>query len=188
MISDTYIKWSAQLIEAGQNFLGVSAAIPVARSLRMDAEAGAAPGRLFKTMSRMIGGRGAEPLSHIAACEGCLRELWTDETTSAYRQPATGFLLRQLIRERGTDYGIIIRTLLHRVRYLSRLVHYILGWAIGHFIVEAINAADTAATPHVPSKKESGGGVNVLLEAHHRGLSNNTGTRSAGSAPPCDPA
>jgi cellulose synthase operon protein C len=134
---DTYIRWSAHLVGAGHNYIGMSG-LALARALRMDAEAGEVPGYLFKALSEVIGGRIAEPRSHLLACTECLRDLWSDRRTSAYRQPATGLLLRQLIRERTGDYRILIRTLLELVQNLPQLVEYIHAWARGHFIPEAL--------------------------------------------------
>ena len=136
---DTYIRWLAHLVDAGHNYIGISGSA-LARALRMDAEAGQAPDYLFKTLSKVIGGQSAELKSHTFACLACLRDLWSDDVTSAYRQPATGLLLRQLLRERLEEYGIILRTLLRFVQDLPQLVKYIHDWAHGHFIPEVLIA------------------------------------------------
>jgi hypothetical protein len=145
---DTYIRWSAHLIDAAHNYIGISGPA-LARALRMDAEAGEAPGYLFRALSKVIGGRTAEPRSHVAACLVCLRDLWSDDATSAYRRPATGLLIRQLLRERVDDYGIILRTLLRWVQDRPQLVDYIHGWARGHFISHALNASESVAPARV---------------------------------------
>ena len=139
---DTYVRWTANLIDAGHNYIGISGPA-LAHALRMDAEAGEAPGDLFKTLSKVIGGRSAEPASHIDACLVCLRDFWSNNVTSAYRQPATGLLLRQLVHERSDDYGIILQALLLRVQGLPQLVDYIHRWARGHFILEALIPSGT---------------------------------------------
>lgn len=136
---DTYIRWSAHLVDNGHDYIGVTG-LALARALRMDAEAGQAPGYLFKTLSKVIGGRSAEPQTHIAACLICLGNLWSDNAALTYRQPATGLLLCQLISERFDDYGIILQTLLRWVQDLPQLVDYIHSWARGHFISEALIA------------------------------------------------
>lgn len=109
-------------------------AVALTRALRLDAEAGEAPGYLFKTLTKMIGGRTAEPRSHVVACLGCLRELWSDSGTSSYRARVTGLLLRQLLRERYDDYGVILRAIIRQVQPLPELIEYIQNWAQGHFI------------------------------------------------------
>jgi cellulose synthase operon protein C len=44
---DTYIRWSANLVGAGHNYIGASGPV-LARALRMDAEAGEAPVIFFR--------------------------------------------------------------------------------------------------------------------------------------------
>lgn len=134
---DRYVRWSANLVDAGHNYLGVSAHM-LAHAARMDAETGTAPGTLFKTISTMIGGRTAERNSHVNAVLGCLRELWADHTTIGFRQPVTGHLLRQLVRERTDDYIVILQTVLKRVHDLPALARYVHGWLRGHLLAEAV--------------------------------------------------
>jgi tetratricopeptide (TPR) repeat protein len=145
---ETYIRWTAHLIDAGHSYVGVSGAALV-QALRMDADSGDAPGYYFKTLSRFIGGRGAEPRSHIVACIECLRILWKDNKALNYRKAATGLLLLQLLRERVDDYGIILRTILKYVQQLPDLVEYIFEWARGHFIADELDPKG-APQPKVP--------------------------------------
>ena len=153
---DTYITWTANLVEAGHNYIGISG-LALARALRIDAEAGQAPGYHFKTLCKVIGGKSAEPKSHIAACEFCLRDIWRDNTTSAYRQPATSLLLSHLLHERFDDYGPILRILLKLVQRRRELVDYIRGWARGHFLSEALvdgeKISPTTAAPRRRKKR-----------------------------------
>ncbi|MGE3294543.1 MAG: hypothetical protein AB7O95_24510, partial [Geminicoccaceae bacterium] len=58
------IRYTADLIEAGHGYLGVSGAI-LAQAAQLDAIDGQAPGRLFRAASMMIGGRLDDPASHI---------------------------------------------------------------------------------------------------------------------------
>jgi tetratricopeptide (TPR) repeat protein len=131
--SDTFIRWSADLIAAGHSYIGVSGSV-LARSAHLDAQAGNAPGYLFNSISKVIGGRAAEPRSHIVAVVQCLRSVWTDPATHAFRQPITGLLLRQFIREREADYAAMLRAVMHYVRDLPHLVAYLRGWVRGHFL------------------------------------------------------
>ncbi len=134
---DTYVRWSAALVDAGHNYLGMPGWV-LARAALLDAGAGEAPGHLFKTLIKVIGGRNAEPLSHVSACNECLRHLWLDTGTLTYRQPATGLLLSRLIDERFKDYVEILRSLLWEARNLPDLVSYIHDFARGHFILDAL--------------------------------------------------
>ena len=94
--------------------------------------------QFFKSVSKMIGGRIADPRSHIAVCRDFLRYIWTDYSTLSYRQPATGHILTQLLHERTEDYALILKVLVLRVSDLPALVDYIHDWARGHFIPEAL--------------------------------------------------
>lgn len=133
---DQYVRWTAHLVDAGHNYLGVSAQA-LAQAARLDASAGAAPGYLFRNLSSMIGGRAAEPTSHVQAVVGCLRELWDDHRALGFRQPVTGHLLRQLIRERE-DYQPILRAVLASSRVMFGLSDYVRGWLQGHFLLDDV--------------------------------------------------
>jgi hypothetical protein len=134
---DRYVRWSASLIQAGHAYLGVSGLV-LARAARIDAIAGNAPGDLLTTISLMIGGRTADRVSHVNVVVGCLIDLWKDHTTASFRQPVTGFILDQLVRERTNDYDLILRTVLERVRNLPALTAYIHTWLRGHFLFGAV--------------------------------------------------
>jgi hypothetical protein len=134
---DQYVRWTANLVDAGHNYLGVSGAV-LAQAARLDAACGDAPGHLFRTLSKMIGGRAAEPHSHVGAVVDCLRDLWGDHRTIGYRHPVTGHLLSALIREREGDYGIIMRTVLARSRDTVALSDYIRSWLLGHFLFDSV--------------------------------------------------
>ncbi|MES2356356.1 MAG: hypothetical protein V4568_18540 [Pseudomonadota bacterium] len=132
---DTFIRWSVHLIDAGHNFIGVSG-LALARAFRLDAKTEAIPGSLFGTLSKIVGGRNAEPRSHVEACLECLRDLWSDGTTQVCCQKATGLLLEQLLRERHDDYRQILLAIFLGGRRLPGFAEYIVGWARGHFIVD----------------------------------------------------
>jgi hypothetical protein len=55
---DTFIRWSADLVDSGHTYIGVSGAALV-RALELDAADGKAPGYLYRTLCKVIGGRGA---------------------------------------------------------------------------------------------------------------------------------
>jgi Flp pilus assembly protein TadD len=131
---DTYTRWSANLVGAGHNYIGISGEALV-RALRMDAETGEVPGYLFTTLAKVIGGGNAEMSSHLSACIQCLRDLWQDHRTRNYREPATGILLSNLLRARTGDHRIILQHLLRWAWDLPQLIEYIHAWMRGHFIL-----------------------------------------------------
>jgi len=130
---DAYVKWTAHLIGAGHNYLGVSGEALI-RSSAIDADAGECPGYFFKQIGRMIGGAAAEPASHIRVVVEFLRHVWTRQSTLGYREPATGLLLSQLIRERTSDYKLILRTVGRYAADIPPLIEYMTAWLRGHFL------------------------------------------------------
>lgn len=135
---DAYVRASASLVDAGQNYLGVSGAA-LFQAARLDAAGGQqCPGYLFKSLSRVIGGAHAEPVSHVTATVDCLRGLWSDRDTIDYRPPVTGHLLRRLIDNRSNDYPVILRTVVALTRDYPALNDYICRWLRGHFLMEAV--------------------------------------------------
>lgn len=131
---DQYVRWSAALIEQGQSYLGVSGQV-LALAARLDAEAGQAPGYLFRTLCRMIGGAIADPVSHMQAALGCISELWGDPAAISYREAATGYLLEQLIRGRDADFAPMLANLISAGRSISGFPGYAHGWLKGHFLL-----------------------------------------------------
>jgi len=130
---DNYVRWIADLIEAGHSYLGCDGNT-LAHAAKLDAEVGAVPGRLFRIVTSVIGGAIAEPASHLSACFACLNLLWNDRAALGYREPATGHMLRQLIRERTEDYGAMLRLLYLATGNAPRIREYLMGWLRGHFI------------------------------------------------------
>lgn len=134
---DAYVRASANLVDAGHNYLGVSGTV-LFQAARLDAADGQYPDRLFKSLSGVIGGTRAEPVSHVEATVDCLRMLWSDRETIDCRQPMTGHLLRRIIDGRLADYPTILRTVLARTRDNPALNNYIREWLRGHFLTEAV--------------------------------------------------
>lgn len=135
---DLYVRWSAELVKAGHSYLGVSGPL-LAHAARLDAvDAVEVPGDLFRALSRMIGGRIADPTSHVNAVVRCLTEIWRDGAAKSFRQPVTGHLLRQLVSERTDDYALLLRTVLARTRDIPELTNYIVAWLRGHFLAIAV--------------------------------------------------
>ncbi|RWE64146.1 hypothetical protein [Mesorhizobium sp.] len=129
---DTLIRWSADLVDSGHTYIGVSG-IALARAFRLDAAEGQVPGYLYRTLCKVIGGRGAEPKSQVLAVLQCLRDLWSDGSTYPFRQAATGLLLEHLIKERS-DYVTLLRTIQRHVQDLPFLIDYLARWVRGHFL------------------------------------------------------
>ena len=132
---ERYVRWSAHMVEAGRSYIGVSGTA-LHLALLLDAVEGPAPGRLYRTLVRVIGGPNAEPSSHVATALECLAKLWHGDGAGVDREAATSLLLRQLLSGRHDDYGAILRTVILAVRPVPALLAFALAWARGNFIPE----------------------------------------------------
>lgn len=130
---ETYTRWTSHLIAAGHNYMCVSSQTMI-QAVSIDAEDGECPGYFFKQMIRMIGGAAAEPVSHTRVAVEFLRLVWNRQSTLGYREPTTGLLLNQLIRDRNSDYKLILRTVVRVVADVPALVKYLMAWLRGHFL------------------------------------------------------
>jgi hypothetical protein len=117
----------------GHNYIGISGLV-LERAVHLDFKSNETPGSLFKTVIRAIGGKNAEPRSHIVAVLGCLGSLWSDSHTTDFREPYTGLLLEQLINERYDDYAVIVEAIMRNVGDLPRLIEYVRNLVRGHFL------------------------------------------------------
>ena len=142
----TFTRWIANLIDSGQDYTSVTGEMLI-RALQLDAEQGEAPGYFFKTLIKPIGGKTAEPSSHLKVCADCLSVLWVDRLAMTYRAPATGLLLRQLIHDRQGDYVQILRALFNWAWPIKWLRDYLLGWAKGHFLLQDLVAKNETDHP-----------------------------------------
>jgi hypothetical protein len=138
---DAYVRWSSNLIAAGHNYLGITGLV-LSHAARLDAMQGDAVGPLFRTLSEVIGGQSAEPISHVRATLECVFDLWSDPKTRGFRQPVTGHLLRQLVRERTADYPAMLRGIVRSARRVAGLTDYVRGWLRGHFISHIVLGDD----------------------------------------------
>lgn len=134
---DVFTRWTANLVAAGQDYTSVTGEMLVC-ALQLDAAEGKAPGYYFKILTKTIGGKNAEPLSHLHVCVQCLAYLWGNKTTRAYRAPATGLLIQQLVHDRKNDYALILRSLIKLTWDWAPLRRYILGWVQGHFLLQDV--------------------------------------------------
>jgi len=132
--ADKYVGWFADLVDAGQTYLGVDGNV-LARAAALDAKNGRAPGPLFHTLSGLVGGQIAEPRSHLTAVFSFLQIVWNDPEAQRYRQPASGLLFEKLIRERYHDYRHLLRALVISSRNAPGILEYLQGWLRGHFIL-----------------------------------------------------
>ena len=132
---DEYVRWLAYLVEAGHNYLSVSSEI-LARAHKLDATEGAAPGQLFRALSRMIGGAGADPASHIRVTAEFLGTLWFANPPVEHREAMTSLLMSQLMRERHRDYIGMVGSVIAMLGGSEDFIDFMRIWVRGHFLPE----------------------------------------------------
>jgi len=138
MTRDRYVRSLAALIGAGHSYLSINADDLIG-ALIVDAADGEAPGPTFRHLSENIGGKKADPVSHVHVVFQFLRVAWSSGGMTASRKGATSLLLRQLIRYRHHDYGAMLAAIFRTVPRASELGQFLRYWQVGHFITnEAI--------------------------------------------------
>lgn len=128
-----YVRLTANLIDAGHNYIGVSGS-DLARALLDDSRAGEVPGYLLKALSKAIGGKIADPVSHACAVIEFLFLVWRNPDVWQHREAGTSHLLRQLLRERHEDYVTLLAAVIWGVRSHENIVRFLTYWTRGHFI------------------------------------------------------
>jgi hypothetical protein len=136
IISDeVYVRWTASLIDAGQSAIGVNEKV-LEEALHLDLGEGAeTPGWHLRGIAQAFGGTNADPASHARVVALFIRSLWSQPFSEAARQQATGHVLRQLVRDRTSDYGAMLRVVA-RLLGKSRAFEYLVNWTRGHFVPE----------------------------------------------------
>lgn len=129
---DQFVRWTADLIVAGHNYLGLTGEA-IARAAALDFGDSTSPGPLTIALAGVLGGKGADPHSHAEAAAACLTELWTDKTARPYRQLVTSQVLRCITRERVRDSYAILSHIENRCARIPEFVAYLAKWRVGHF-------------------------------------------------------
>jgi hypothetical protein len=185
--NERYVRATAHLIGAGHDYIGVGGD-DLVLALWLDFQAVGGPGPLFNALSSVIGGRHADPVSHVAQVIGFLFRIWADwrtwrawstwtwwqrwdnRDTERCRKQATSILLRCLIRERAADY----RAMLDEVSRCVGGTDFLIGslefrdffaqWVKGHFLLPTTaalsgrEAAGAAASAEKTDKTAAGAG------------------------------
>jgi hypothetical protein len=134
---DDYVKWSAYLRDAGHNYIGVMDYVLV-RALQLDVETSGKPGPLYTSLISAIGGKIAEPNSHIRVCAESLRRIWLEPGVRSCRELATSLLLDRLVYERFDDYPAILQGLISLLGGYPTLRTHVISWARGHFLTQGM--------------------------------------------------
>ncbi|USU05567.1 hypothetical protein NF699_02370 [Sphingomonadaceae bacterium OTU29LAMAA1] len=130
--SADFTQHTVDMIRAGQTHLGISGGM-IALGIEQDCLESGRIGERARALAGRLGGREAEPLSHLqAACEA-IDQLWSTNSVRPVCEPATGLILECLIRERD-DWRQLIGIVEGFASNLPGLQEYVRGWARGHFL------------------------------------------------------
>jgi tetratricopeptide (TPR) repeat protein len=130
--SRRHTQLTAGLIDLGYDHVPVNNNL-LLTALDMDLDAGLAPGPLFKTLIRMLGGKKADSQTHVLATAQFMAQLWHGVKYESCRNQASSQILDRMISER-VDYKQMVRTLILLLQSTPAAANYIRAWAIGHFI------------------------------------------------------
>jgi tetratricopeptide (TPR) repeat protein len=140
---DQYVTWSAQLVAMGHAYIGVTPQV-LLRGLKLDVDEGVVrtPSGRFVWLTRALGGRAAEPVSHMRVVGAVINAVWRHKALYDVREFATGRLLERLVVERE-DSPMLINALGELFDSRRDILNYMRGWLRWHFLL----------TP--PSRKKS---------------------------------
>jgi hypothetical protein len=127
-----YAELTAGLIEWGCDHVSVNHSV-LLTALDLDLDAGEAPGKIFKTLIRMLGGKKADAQSHVLATAQFLAALWRYPKYENCRSQASSLILSRMIAGRA-DFKDMLGALLVLLRGIARPTDYVAGWVKGHFI------------------------------------------------------
>ena len=130
--SADFTQHTVDMIRSGQTHLGISGGM-IALGIEQDCLQSGRIGERARALAGRLGGREAEPLSHLkAACEA-IGQLWSTNSVQPVREPATGLILERLIGQRD-DWRRLIGVVESFASNIPGLQEYVRGWARGHFL------------------------------------------------------
>ncbi len=127
-----YTQLTADLIQLGCDHAAVNHTLLLA-GLDIDLDTGQAPGPTFKALIRMLGGKKADPASHVLATAQFLAQLWRHTRYDECRLQASSLILARVIFQRP-DFKVMLRSLMDLLVRMPRAVAYSRDWCIGHFV------------------------------------------------------
>jgi hypothetical protein len=129
-----YARAVADLIDIGQNHICVDAETLIsARAIDKINGDTPAPGRVFRLVCSVLGGRTAEPNSHCNVAAGFLNHLWSEGPQPADGSILTSQVLRSVLAYRHDDYREMLTAIFLQVQS-SFARRYMRDWAAGHFL------------------------------------------------------
>ncbi len=127
-----FTQHTVDMLRAGQTHLGISGGM-IALGIEQDCLKSGRIGNRAKALAGRLGGKDAEPLSHLQAAYDAIGQLWSTNSVRPVREPATGLILERLIRERD-DWRRLLGVVEDFALNIPGLQEYVRGWARGHFL------------------------------------------------------
>jgi hypothetical protein len=131
---EQYARAITDLADMGQEFISVDPPmLAFARNLDRDSgEEGL--GRRFRAAAKVLGGKRADPGSHLSVAATFLNALWSPDKRQPGDYEVTSHLLRELLKERTDDYQAMLDALDQRSAHRTNFRTYLRQWARGHFL------------------------------------------------------
>jgi len=129
-----YAKAVADLVDIGQNHICIDTEtlISACEIDRINSDT-PAPGRAFRLVCSVLGGRTAEPNSHCNVAAGFINHLWSEGPRPADGSILTSHVLRSVLAYRHDDYREMLTAIFLQVQS-SFARRYMRDWAAGHFL------------------------------------------------------
>jgi hypothetical protein len=129
-----YAKAVADLVDIGQNHICIDTETLVSACEidRINSDT-PAPGRAFRLVCSVLGGRTAEPNSHCNVAAGFINHLWSEGPRPADGSILTSHVLRSVLAYRHDDYREMLTAIFLQVQS-SFARRYMRDWAAGHFL------------------------------------------------------
>jgi hypothetical protein len=129
-----YTKAITDLADIGQEFISIDAPT-LETALKLDRNEGEEGiGQRFKTATKVLGGKKADPDSHCLVAAAFIDSLWSLPNKKNGDCQATSYLLRELLKGRTKDYQVILNTIDQRLALRREFRIYLRQWAKGHFL------------------------------------------------------
>ena len=159
MTPEKFVRGAACLVGFGQFYIGVGPHdLLEAAALPDGLDPGAGP---FAILCSVLGGKTADLASHVSVANAFLRLAWripmpwhSYPDLGDRRRLASSILLRNLLRNRQDDCGLIMHALITHAVWNPALQRFLREWAQGHFVPLAPSILEgPAASVARPSNK-----------------------------------
>jgi hypothetical protein len=130
-----YARAISELIDIGQQSIGIdAAALLAARELDID-DGGASVGRRLTKAAKALGGPACNPESHCSVVAEFIDGLWQKGSFSVDDYTAVSHVLLAVLRGRTSDYREMLEMIDAMLGRNAAARQYLRDWARGHFLI-----------------------------------------------------